>query len=115
MSINKYFATGKIVSDVVLRKTNGDIPVVNFRIVVLEGFGNKKKANYFDCCAWKETAEYIANNAPKGALISIEGHLNQRVWQVDGKNRSQVEIEIDDVVIMGVTKGEAAEMAANAV
>lgn len=114
MSINRYFATGKVVSDVSLRKTNGDVSVVNFKIVVLEGYGNKKKANYFDCCAWKEIAEYIVQNVSKGTLLSIEGHLNQRVWQVDGKNRSQVEIEIDDVVIMS-KKSEASETVAEAV
>tara|TARA_Y100000356_G_C11176518_1_gene244397 strand:+ start:322 stop:741 length:420 start_codon:yes stop_codon:yes gene_type:complete len=64
---------------------------------------NQKKANgeiqahFFDCVAWGELGEHIAESFQKGQRIIVHGKLVQNQWTTDqGEKRSKVEITVED-------------------
>lgn len=64
---------------------------------------NQKKADgetephYFDCVAWRELAEHIAESFTSGQRIIVHGKLIQSRWtNEDGQNRQKVEITVED-------------------
>jgi single-strand DNA-binding protein len=64
---------------------------------------NQKKLNgeevahYFDCVAWSDLAENIAESFSKGQRVIVHGRLKQDRWEnKDGENRQKVEITVED-------------------
>jgi len=89
--MNKVIQTGRLVRDPELKATKSGKYVASFSIAVYKG---KDQANFFDCVAWEKMAEKIAQHK-KGEVIGIEGRLDQRSWEKDGKKMSKVEIIAD--------------------
>ena len=64
---------------------------------------NQKKANgeegahFFDCVAWSDLAENIAESFSKGQRVIVHGRLKQDRWENEnGENRQKVEITVED-------------------
>ena len=64
---------------------------------------NQKKLNgeevahYFDCVAWSDLAENIAESFSKGQRVIVHGRLKQDRWEnKDGDSRQKVEITVED-------------------
>ena len=74
--MNKFIVTGNLVRDSELRFIPSKGMAVNkFTIANNEGWGDKKTVNYFNCTAFKATAEAIANYTHKGSKVLIEGKI----------------------------------------
>lgn len=74
--MNKFIVTGNLVRDSELRFIPSKGMAVNkFIIANNEGWGDKKTVNYFNCTAFKATAEAIANYTSKGSKVLIEGKI----------------------------------------
>ena len=55
------------------------------------------EAHYFDCVAWRELGEHIAESFQKGQRVIVHGKLVQNRWETDqGEKRSKVEITVED-------------------
>lgn len=59
----------------------------------------QKKTSYFDCVAWRETAERAADVLEKGLGVIVVGRLEQRSWEdkETGDKRSKIEVVVDDI------------------
>ena len=88
---------GRIAADFELNHTKSDIPVCNFSIAVQRPGANKEdKPDFFDCTAWRGTAENISKFFRKGDGIGIIGYLQTDTYQDNnGNNRKKVEIVVD--------------------
>lgn len=88
---------GRLADDVELSKTKSDIPVCNFSIAVNRPGANKEdKPDFFDCVAWRGTAENICKYFHKGDGIGIIGSLQIDTYQDNkGNDRKKVEILVD--------------------
>ena len=97
--INRVVLMGRLVADPELKTTQSGTEVTSFRIAVERKYtksGEERQADFFDVVAWKQTAEFICRNFGKGALIAVDGRLQQRNYQSsDGSTRSVVEIVAD--------------------
>lgn len=97
--INRVVLMGRLVADPELKTTQSGTEVTSFRIAVERKYtksGEERQADFFDVVAWKQTAEFICRNFGKGALIAVDGRLQQRHYQAsDGSTRSVVEIVAD--------------------
>lgn len=97
--INRVVLMGRLVADPELKTTQSGTEVTSFRIAVERKYtksGEERQADFFDVVAWKQTAEFICRNFGKGALIAVDGRLQQRNYQAsDGSTRSVVEIVAD--------------------
>ena len=74
--INKFIVTGNLVRDPELKFIPATgLAICKFTIANNEGWGDKKIVNFFNCTAFKATAETIANYTHKGSKENapIEG------------------------------------------
>lgn len=87
IEVNKVILVGRLVKDVELRKTTSNTSVCDFTIVINRRFSNKdgeKQADFIDCTAWRQSAEYLSNYAKKGDIVYVEGRLEKSSY--DGQN-----------------------------
>lgn len=84
---NRVIMLGRITQDLELRTTPNGISVLVFSIAVDRRFqtkGEEKKADFFNCVAWRTQAEFISKYWHKGRPILVEGELQNRSY--DDKN-----------------------------
>lgn len=80
--INNVVLVGRITKDIELRKTQSNISTVSFTLAV-DGF-KKDNVDFINCVAWRQSADFLAQYASKGALIGVEGRITTRNYE--GKN-----------------------------
>jgi single-strand DNA-binding protein len=76
----------------------------------------QKKVSFFDCVAWRQTAENAADVLEKGVGVIVVGRLEQRSWEdkETGDKRSKIEVVADDIAVSvraieGITRRAASE------
>jgi len=105
--MNKVIVSGRLVADPIVRSASGDLKVANFRIAVDRPVkkGAEKVADFFDCVAWRQTAEFVEKYFFKGKPILIEGRLQSRNWvDKNEQKRVSIEINVDNVEFCGGDK-----------
>ena len=97
--MNNVSIIGRLVNDPIKKQVGNDLTVCNFTLA----FDKKKKdagANFIDCCAWQQTANYIGDYAKKGQQIAIQGFLDQQTWEKDGKKSTKIQIVVSDAKLI---------------
>ena len=83
---NRVVLIGRLIRDPELRKTQTGKSVVSFTLAVNRKFSKEEQADFINCVAWNQTADFMANYLTKGALISVEGSTQSRTYEgADGK------------------------------
>lgn len=102
---NHVILIGRCTRDAALTYTPGGMAVCKFSIAVnkrrKQGEQWVDEANYFDIVAWGKTGESINEYLVKGKQVAVEGELHQNRWEQDGQNRSKVEINANNVQLLG--------------
>ena len=117
-NFNKAILGGRLVADPELKTTQSGIPVISFAIAVNRRFGNKESgettADFIDCTAWRQQAEFINRFFRKGSSICVVGSLQKRKWQdQNGQNRYSTEVVVDEVnFVDSKSEGPAASQSA---
>lgn len=97
MDYNYVGIQGRFVADPELAETASGISVVTFRLANERGYGENKKTNFFNCVAWRNTAESIANFFKKGKQILVVGELQTRSYEDnEGKKRIVTDILVKE-------------------
>ena len=97
ININHVTLVGRLVRDVELRKTNSNTSVCSFTVAVDRRFKSQQggqDADFISCIAWRQSAEFLAKYASKGAIISIEGRIQTRSYD----NASGQKVYVTEVV-----------------
>lgn len=98
---NSINITGRLVRDIELRQTHSGIIVGSFAVACRrnwKGSDGEYGTDFFQCTAWRHSAEYIAKYAKQGDLLIITGRLQQEHWCNDqGDKRSRVVVVVEDV------------------
>lgn len=101
MEINRVIIIANTTRDVELKITPSGASVANFSIAsnrkYKAGDETKEEVSYFDCVVWGKLAELCEKYVKKGDKVGIEGRLQQRRWEADGKKASKVEIVVENV------------------
>lgn len=100
---NEWRGVGRLTADVELRQTTSGIAVCNFTVAVDRPGTNKdnKITDFFDCTAWRQTAETICKYFKQGDPFGIIGSLqNDRYTDKDGNNRTKTEISVDQIFFL---------------
>ena len=106
--MNKVMLTGRLVKDPELRRTNTDIPVVQFALAVNRTFtGNsgERQADFINCVVWRNQAENLAKYMRKGSQIGVEGRLQVRTYEDTGGVKRYVTEVICDQIHFLESKG----------
>lgn len=103
--MNRIVLTGRIAKDLELKTTNNGTAVLSFSIAVNRRFKNsegKYDADFFNCTAWRQTAEFISKHFLKGSMIAIEGTLQNRSYTAqDNSKRTVTEIMVENAEFCG--------------
>ena len=116
MALNKVSIMGRITADPELRYvgTNG-IPTASFGIACQRDFKNKvtgeNETDFFNCTAWRGTAEFITKYFEKGRMIVIDGRLQRHDYEKDGVKHQNVFINVENAYF-GDSKNAAGTHAA---
>ena len=99
--INQVVLVGRITKDPELRKTQSGLSTVSFTVACNRRFtsqGQEPQADFINCVAWRQTADYMANYVKKGALLGVEGRIQTRNYEDQtGKRVYVTEVVCDSV------------------
>lgn len=99
INLNNVVLVGRLTKDIDLRKTQSNISNCKFTLAVNRRFNNEE-ADFINCVAWKQSAEYLSNYAKKGTIVSVEGRIQTSSYE--GKNGTVYATEViaDNVQII---------------
>ncbi len=107
--INRLVLVGRLTRDPELRRTGAGNSVCSFTVAVDNRTRNPdgtRSASFIPCVVFQQSADNMVRFLKKGALVGIEGRLNQRSYQrQDGTKANVLEVLCDSVQFLE-PKGE---------
>ena len=108
--MNKVFLIGNLTRDPELTETPGGVAVCHFAIAVnrnYSGQDGERQTDFFNCTAWRATAETIARYTKKGNKVAVTGSIQLRNYEDNqGVKRQAVDIIVQDVEFLTPKTGE---------
>ena len=103
--INMVALMGRLTYEPELRTTNSRLSVISFQVACDRSYqasGQERQADFIDCVAWRQTAEFISRYFHKGSMIAVEGSIQTRNYtDKNGQNRKAVEVVANNVSFCG--------------
>ena len=98
--MNKAILVGRLTRDPELRATGTGVNVCSFTVAVDRRFvkqGEERQADFINCVAWRQTAEFICKYFTKGRMIGLIGSIQTRTWDdKEGKKQYSTEVIVDE-------------------
>lgn len=96
--MNQWNATGRLVAEPQLKTTRSGASVCPFVLAVKRDYrdadGNTP-TDFFNCVAFRQTAEFIGGYAQKGALVEVTAAMRQHTFTGDdGEKIYRIEAEV---------------------
>ena len=112
LNLNKVILGGRLTNDVELKTTPQGTAVCTFSVAVNRK-GKEAQADFINCQAWRQTAEFISKFFKKGSPICVTGSIQVRSWKdQQGNNRYATEVNVDEAYFVdSKTDGQASEPA----
>jgi len=111
--VNHVILIGRLTRDAELKYTSGGMAVCKFAIAVnkrrKQGEQWVDEANFFDIVLWGRSGETLNQYLVKGKQVAVEGELHQNRWEQDGQSRSKVEINANNVQLLGGSSGQGGQ------
>lgn len=95
---------GRLTRDPEMRQTPQGTPVASFSVAVNRRFAKEgqQQADFINCVAWRQQAEFICKYFRKGSMIAVVGSIQTRSWDgQDGKRQYATEVLVDEVYFTG--------------
>ena len=85
--LNRVFLHGRLTKEPELRQTQSGIAVVRFTVAVDRPYSKDKEreADFIECTAWRQTAEFVSRYFSKGSAIIVEGQLRNNNYEDKNK------------------------------
>lgn len=96
--INNVVMTGRLTRDIELKYSQSGVAVANFTLAVDRSFKNangERETDFVNCVVFRKTAEDAANFVGKGSLVGIEGRIQTRNYEKDGRRVYVTEVVVD--------------------
>ena len=99
--MNTITLLGRTTSAIELKQTQAGKSVASFSLAVKRPY-TKDTTDFYNICAWGNTAELLARYVNKGNQICIRGYLTNRDWtDKQGNKRISTEIIAEEVTFCG--------------
>ncbi len=99
--MNKVFLIGNLTRDPELQETPSGVAVCHFAIAVNRNYSSgdsERQTDFFNCTAWRATAETIARFTKKGNKVAVSGSIQMRNYEDNqGIKRTAVDIIVQDI------------------
>ena len=103
--INTVALMGRLTYEPELQVTKSGVSVIRFTIACDRNYqakGEERKADFIDCTAWRQTAEFISRYFHKGSMIAVEGSIQtENYTDKDGNKRKSVDVVVSNVSFCG--------------
>ncbi len=103
--LNKVILMGRITKELELKRTQSDISVCSFTIAIDRKFvkqGEERKADFINCVAWRQQADFLSKYFHKGSMVNVIGSLQTRTWDDNNNVRHYVtEVVVEEVNFTG--------------
>lgn len=114
-SFNQVTLMGNLTRDPELRQTPNGQSVCSFSLALNRSYKDssgewQEMTDYVDIVAWGPLGERVAQYVTKGRPVLVSGRLQSSSWEQDGKKRTKVEVNAQDVTFLG-GRGEGGDSA----
>ena len=96
---------GRLVHTPELKATQQGVFVCRFSIAVersRKDQDGERQTDFFDCVAWRQTAEFVSKHFSKGSMIAVQGEMQTRTYEGRDKvTRKAVELIVDQANFTG--------------
>lgn len=102
--MNKVILMGRLTREPELRTTPNGVNVCTFSLAVSRRFRNANgeyDADFINCVAWRQTAEFISKNFTKGRMLGVVGSIQTRNYDKDGQRVYVTEVSVDEAYFAG--------------
>lgn len=102
LNINKVVLVGRLTKDPELRKTQSNASVCQFTLAVNRNYkpeNGQQEADFIQCVAWRQSADYLTQYARKGDQVGVDGEVQTRSYESDGKKVYVTEIKVNHLCI----------------
>jgi single-strand DNA-binding protein len=110
--MNKVQLVGRLTKDVELKTTSNETAYCNFTLAVDRRFkdaNGERQADFINCVAWRQTAEFIYKYFRKGNRIGVCGSIQTRSYEKDGQKVFVTEVLVEEAeFVESQTKTESA-------
>ena len=96
--MNKVILVGRLVREPELRTTQSGVNVCSFTVACDRRYQKEgeRQADFINCIAWRNTADFISNYFTKGTRIALDGSIQTRSWDAeDGTKRYATEVIVE--------------------
>jgi single-strand DNA-binding protein len=116
--MNKVFLIGNLTRDPELTETASGVAVCHFAIAVNRNYSSgegERQTDFFNCTAWRATAETIARYTKKGNKVAVGGSIQLRNYEDNqGVKRTAVDIIVQDIEFLTPKSGDSFDDVADA-
>ncbi|HLV10689.1 MAG TPA: single-stranded DNA-binding protein [Halanaerobiales bacterium] len=98
--LNHVVLIGRLVRDPELRYTTNGTAVSNFTLAVERNYTNQqgeRDVDFINIVTWRKLAETCAHHLGKGRLVAVQGSLQIRKSEKDGRTYINPEVVASDV------------------
>nr|DAO04662.1 MAG TPA: Single strand binding protein [Caudoviricetes sp.] len=103
--LNKAIIMGRITHDLEVRQTQSGTAMLRFNVAVDRGYskqGEERKADFINCVAWGQRAEFIGKYFGKGRMIALVGSLRTGSYEdKNGTKHYTTDLFAEDVSFTG--------------
>lgn len=102
-NMNKVILGGRLTADPELKQTPSGASVCNFSMAVNRRFqkDGEQTADFINCQAWRQTAEFISKYFRKASSICVVGSIQTRSWtDQNGQKRYATEVVADEALFV---------------
>ena len=108
--MNNVCLIGRMTREPELRSTETGTSVCSFSLAVQRSFKNKDgeyEADFINCVAWRNTAEFISKYFKKGQQIGVKGEIQTRKWDDNGTTRYATEVIVTGTTFVGKNSSDS--------
>ncbi|MBQ3419958.1 MAG: single-stranded DNA-binding protein [Erysipelotrichaceae bacterium] len=103
--INKVVLVGRLTKDIDLRKTSSNLSTCTFTLACNRRYSSNQQngptADFINCVAWRQSADYLAQYASKGSIVGVEGRITTRNYEGQNGKVYVTEVTCDNVTLIG--------------
>ena len=102
-NLNKVILGGRLTADPELKQTPSGVAVCSFTLAINRKFSKdgQQEADFINCQAWRQTAEFINRYFRKGSSLCVSGSIQTRSWQdQNGQKRFATYVVADEAMFV---------------
>ncbi len=107
--INKVILVGRITKDPEVKFTASNIAVATFTVAVPRAFSDnsgERATDFIQCVVWRKQAENLGKYVKKGALLGVEGRIQNRSYETTDKDKRYITEVVCDAIQFLDTRSE---------